>query len=99
MLFESKSGPRTPFRLNEREKDNPEEVAGGAPQAARSAHAGEGLDFYAPPRAGPHYSDSPLQSGMHLLQRIRRFLEAGADGRNVRAHRPPGRDGNVNHHD
>src|ERR1700678_3877590 len=54
--------------LNERAKDNSEEAAGSASQAARSAHAGAGTDFHAPSGAGSHHPDPPLQSRVHVLQ-------------------------------
>ena len=42
-----------------------------------------GLASNEAPCSGPHHPHAPLQSGVRLLQRIRRPLEAGADRNHV----------------
>src|ERR1700747_2247930 len=58
-----------------------------APQPARGEDGRAGAGFNRPSLAGPHHSHAALQPGVHVLQRVRRFLEAGAAGGNVPAHR------------
>src|SRR5271166_890585 len=58
----------------------------------------QGAGFDRPSHIGAYHPDSSVQSLVHVLQRIRRFLEAGADGQNEAADRSSGRAGYVHHH-
>src|SRR5271165_4155106 len=74
-------------------------TAAARPKASppRTKNDRQGPGFDRPSHIGAYHPDSSLQSLVHVLQRVRRFLETRADGQNEATDRPSGTAGHIHH--
>ena len=75
-----------------------EGLQSGPPASSRDPHDRQGTGLDRPSRPRPRHSHAPLQSRLHVLQRVRRRFEARAHRDDAAAARPPGRARHHRHH-